>query len=371
MSWKITGVPSSFLSWWGQELAGLVLSAAPSAESAVARIVLAVEPTGLRVVESMSGKGGQGLPPVGVVPTAAVIAYLASIARTRKGPRTVALRLPFSACFIRNVELPTLARRDFSRLLGLDLERSTPFKLKDVLTAFEVGEEISGKGLIRVRHLIVKRKSVDDLKAQIEALGLTVTRIECFSQDGTTALPVNFLAPKVSEGSGDRKRGGAAAILAAIALALLGSATYIYVERHEHALASVLAQLEPLKSKAQAQKELLAKAQAAYATIANYQKLRADTVSKVAVIEELTQLLSDSAWVTDLKLDNATLDISGLAQSAASLVPILERSTYFVDTTATASLTFDAREEKERFSIRARIRTPISIATFRTGGDGK
>ena len=84
--------------------------------------------------------------------------------------------------------------------------------------------------------------------------------------------------------------------------------------------------------------------------------MRSDTVSKLSVIEELTLLLPDSAWVTDLKIDGATVDISGFAKAAATLVPLLERSTMFVNATPTAPLTFDPREDKDRFSIRVQIR---------------
>jgi general secretion pathway protein L len=74
-------------------------------------------------------------------------------------------------------------------------------------------------------------------------------------------------------------------------------------------------------------------------------------------LEELTRLLPDGAWVTDLKMDANTVEIAGLASSSTSLIPLLERSTAFTDATSTASLTFDPREEKERYAIRARIRS--------------
>ena len=71
-------------------------------------------------------------------------------------------------------------------------------------------------------------------------------------------------------------------------------------------------------------------------------------------------MIPDTAWITDLRIDGTTVDISGLAASAVALVPTLERSTLFVDATSTAPLTFDQRQDKERFSIRVRFRSAIA-----------
>ena len=347
---------SAFFAWWGSELMGLIPGAGRSSpDQQAARTVLGVEPDGLRLIETPARKSDPR--PEGIVPAPAMLAYLASRTRVRSHTvGSVGLRLPYSACFVRNLELPALARRDFGRLLMIDLERSTPFKAKDVLTAHEVDPGPAAKGMVKVRHLIMKRKLIDPLKSGIEALGLTVTRVECTDASGQSVLPVNFLAPALEAANAPVRTNPLAWLLALAAAGLTASAAYVYVDRHEQALHSIEAETAKLKVKAQAQKDALTKTESAFVEIANYQKLRSEAVSKVAALEELTRLLPDTAWVSDVKIEGNTLDISGLAVSAAALVPLLERSKLFYDASSTASLTFDPREEKERFSIRARIR---------------
>ena len=343
---------AGFLSWWGDELAGLLPGAASQSDARTSTVI-GVEPNGLRLVETNGPKSE--LRPDGVVPVPVMLAYLAGRVRNNRAPGSLGLRLPYGGCFVRRLELPSVARRDFGRLLAMDLERSTPFKTKDVLTAFDIDGAPAVKGLLKVRHLIVKRQPIDDLKSKIEGLGLTVTRVDCWQEDGASVVPANFLASQATPAPA--RTGIAAAGLALTACALAASALYLYVDRHEQALLSLQAQTAKLKAKAQVQKDALAKTQAAFAEIANFQKLRAEMVSRVVILEELTRILPETAWVTDAKFDGGTVDISGLAVSAAALVPILERSKVFVDATSTASLTFDPREERERFAIRARIRT--------------
>ena len=359
-----------FFAWWGQELRELMPGAVSRAESAAAKIIIGVEPDGLRLIQPMGSKQLGILPPEGTIPRPSMLAYLASLARNRRSPGTIGLRLPYSACFVRRIELPAVARRDFARLLAMDLERSTPFKSKDVLTAHEVDNSPAVKGLLKVRHFIVKRKPVDGLKQEVEALGFKVTRVECTEESGISSIPMNFLDSGGDLAAPATRTGAATKLLALSAAVLAATAAYLYVDRHEQALQNLKEQSSKLRASAQLQKDALAKSKASFAEIVNYQKLRAEAVSRVTVLEELTRLLPDSAWVTDLRIDGETVDISGLAVSAAALVPLLERSKYFVDATSTASLTFDPREDKERFAIRARIRPVASAATSTTIVEG-
>ena len=347
---------SGFFSWWGQELLELVPGGARSpAETQTARTVIGLDGDSVRLIETNGPKAAAR--PDGIVPPPAMIAYLAGRMRSRFSPGPVALRLPFSACFVRRLELPAAAKADFNRLLAVDLERSTPFRLKDVLTAFDTEDGPAGKGMVKVRQLVIKRKIIDALKTDIEALGLKVTRVECSEPNGQAALPLNFLARTVETDNESRRSSPLLWTLGLAGVVLAATATYLYVDRHEQALATLQAETSKLRAKAQLQRDALAKTQTAYAEIASFQKLRTDSVSKVVVLEELTRILPETAWITDLKVDGPVVDISGLAVSAAALVPIMERSKVFVDATSTASLTLDPREEKERFSIRARLRS--------------
>lgn len=364
--------PRDFLSWWLQELSGLMPLQGAGRDPAAAQLVLALEPDGLRVAVAPTGKAGRVPTPAGTVPAPEMTAYLASIGGLLGASRTVGLRLPNSACFTRPTELPALARRDFAKLLGLDLERSTPFKRGDVLTAFEVDPTPTDKGMLKVKHLIVKRRPLEGVLSQIEAAGFNVTRIECLGADGMSPMPVTFEGPTETQAE-EQPAQGPVRGLALAAVALACSALYLYVDRHESALQSLQANVDRLKVKAQAQRDALGKAQAAFAVVGNVGKLRAETVSKVAVLEELTRILPDTAWVSDVKIDGATVDISGLATSAASLVPLLERSRLFMDAMSTSSFTFDPRDDKERFAIRIRIRNAAAAGTntATTEGDGR
>ena len=351
------------MSWWGSELAGMMPGASQRLSGgADRRYIVSVEANGLCLLDLRTGPAlDRSARLMAAVPQPDMLLQLANMARV-KAATAIGIRVPFSTCFVRRVEMPAAATSDFPRLLALDFERGTPFKRSDVYLAHYVEKTPAAPGKVWVRQLIIKRASVDGLKADIEGLGLEVGFLDCWDGDNPAGLPVDFFDQAATGKASGGARGALTMTLAALAVVLAALGVYLVIDKHETALQQLQGQTERQKAKAQAAREALAKSQVAYSEIANFNQLRSAAVSKMSVIEELTRLLPDTAWVTDLKIDGATVDISGFAKSAATLVPILERSAMFVDATPTSPLTFDQREDKDRFSIRVHIRKSVTTS---------
>src|SRR5262249_9579516 len=156
----------------------------------------------------------------------------------------VGLRVPLASCFVRTVELPRSAQEDASRILDLDLERATPFKLKDVYSATLV-ENDDGRGpQVRARHMMIKRTSVEPLLGELNAAGVTADFIDCWDEGERQSLPVNFLASQQQAAAAGRGRLSFAGMLLVL-LALLGlSALFLANGRYQSALDTVEAQVQ-------------------------------------------------------------------------------------------------------------------------------
>ena len=337
-----------FLSWWKEELTELLPVRVSDDAQKVPRIVIGIEGGDVRLIE-WPQVAGQPLADDALMPAAAMGETLAALLQD-KPQIQIALRVPYKSCFSRSVTLPQSASADFERLLIIDLERATPFKARDVYHAFLPGTA-AGPRLAALRQLVIKRSIVDRAKGPLEQAGLTVGAIECWNETQTTALPVNFL--RLSS-KADTQRPLLVPLMAA-SLALAISAGWLALEQRETALGELQAQTSALKGKAQAHRDALAKSQVAGETISNFNALRREVVSRAAILEEISRILPDSAFITDLRVSGAVVDINGLATSASALVPLIENSPMFVDATSTAPLTFDPRENKERFGIRMRL----------------
>jgi general secretion pathway protein L len=90
-------------------------------------------------------------------------------------------------------------------------------------------------------------------------------------------------------------------------------------------------------------------------------QIRSGEVSKVLVLEELTRLLPDTTWIWNLKYNGKEMELSGFADSASDLIPLLDRSPLFEKVEFLAPVTKemqmrgDGSKEKERFKIKAKI----------------
>jgi general secretion pathway protein L len=135
------------------------------------------------------------------------------------------------------------------------------------------------------------------------------------------------------------------------------------MSRYEAALAEVKTETTKLRTQAAAVREAIERSGAAVADLARLQRMKLGQVPAVEVLEELSRLLPDSVWLTDLRIEGDAVDLTGLAKSGAALPSLFVGSTLFADAALTAPVTLDQREDKERFSLRIRLR-PLAAASL-------
>jgi general secretion pathway protein L len=95
--------------------------------------------------------------------------------------------------------------------------------------------------------------------------------------------------------------------------------------------------------------------------MAELDQIRSGEVSKVDVLGELTRVLPETTWIWNLKYNGKEIELSGFADSASDLIPLLDKSPLFEKVEFMAPVTKemqmrgDGNKEKERFKIKARI----------------
>ncbi len=336
----ISGTISDFFSWWSGELADLPIFAAPRPKAGP---IIEIDGDRARLVVPASPENEWiGLPQL-----------LSDLAKS-KASQAVTIRFPHRAAFSRTVMLPTAASRNFAQILALDLERATPFKREEVYSGHTIMPTPLGSTKQSVRHAVIKRHLVDRARADIETAGLHLTSVECNDPDGGAPLLIEH-RPGAQASIGNAR---VLKTLAACLVVLAASLAYLTVQRHEHALAELQAEIATLKPDVQAMREQLALLDEAAAAAASFNALRQAEVSRAAIMEELTRLLPDQAWLTELKVRGASVDIAGVAASASALLPLIEQSPYFVDAQSTTPVTLDP-QNRERFGIRMRLRNVV------------
>jgi general secretion pathway protein L len=342
--------------WWIAELNGMIPDALrPSRIRNERRLVLSVEGQRFRPLAERRNQCEALAPDAGAEKAlAASLELLVGEVQARPGT-PAGIRLTSEDCFTRLLQLPAPAERDFGSILDLDLERSTPFRHADVLTAHYVDPAAPAEpGKRAVRHLIVKRSRIEPLARQMAELGIAPSFADCWDETRGAALPVNFLAARSLRAAGPAAR--LIPTLAAATVLLVISALAIFIVRHENALAELDAQIAETRASAQTVRHALDTAREAAARIDALERLARERTSALRVVDELTTILPDSAWVYDFRLDAGAIEATGFARSAAALIALFERSPTFTEAALTAPVVFDGGEDRERFSLRAHVR---------------
>lgn len=358
LSPSLTGSLRKAWRWWTLELLDCLPGwSSGSDNSARKTLVVSLDPSGPRLVSEKARLPGtsNAQPAAGtVVDVWDTIADLGK--RRRAAP--VWIRLPHTSCLVRRIEFPEAARRDAGRLLDLNLERTTPFRQKDIYTAHYVDEARSTRQTLHVCQLVVRREEVDRAISNLRSTGASLAGVDCWNEDASSALPVNFL-PRAESIADANRSAHVKRLLLTLALILAVSAAGIAIHRHESALADITQHTSAARERAASARKARDDAKSAVYEIEAVRKLKASNTSTVAILDRLTRLLPDTVWVTDFRLDGGTIDVSGEADSAAGLILLLENSDLFTQAAFTAPVTRDESGGKESFSLRVHVKGRI------------
>jgi len=346
MSALQTGVQASgrFFSWWGQELAELVPARLRRwAAHEGTRTVFAAEDGRLVGYDEVRGK----------------LVRHDETGLTSGGPAGV--RLPRTACLIRRIELPAAARGDFDKILQLDLERSTPFRHDKIYSDHFVEDGAARDGKVWVRQVVVKREVLDPFLHRLAANGTTAAFADCWDDTGQQGLPINLLRNQADGPASGRGR-FPILILCICAVLLSGSAVAIGLSKYESALAGLEAEAAAAKTKAFAARRSLSGLEASLTEIAELRRLKTAKLPVIRVLDELTRLLPDNAWVSNLKIEGEALEVTIVAPTTGELLSSFSRSSLFSAADLTAPVTYDPAGQSERATVRVTVRPAASSA---------
>lgn len=150
-------------------------------------------------------------------------------------------------------------------------------------------------------------------------------------------------------------------ILSILAVALClswGAGVFL---NYKNELTAINSEIKARKPEVESIEKLQKKNEALKKEILEMEKIRSGETSKIAILNELTQLLPNTVWIWNLKYDGKEVEINGYADSASDLIPLIDKSPLFEKVEFSAPVTKERQmrpegdREKERFRIKARI----------------
>lgn len=262
---------------------------------------------------------------------------------TREGTNVTPVLSP-ELFFLRELSVPKAAFGVLPKILEQDIVRRTPFQLSDIWhAATTAGDETDG--VVPMCHWILRR---DRAEAALSALGLTSRDVDCLAVAGAggEALPVITFRTVSDEDPAWALRAVRLLAIGALGAVLLGLIAF------EWRQASVADALETALMEA---RQSAQSGRDGMDPVARMFAMKAEP-GILAVWDELSRILPDNTFLTETRIADGTVTLSGFSTDAAGLVRIIDRSPLFSGATLTSAITPDANERKDRFSLGFKLR---------------
>jgi len=354
---QITGILRNAFGWWTGELAGLVPAALRRRLGSMrGQLYLMLDGERMDLIYDAAGRREvlARLPRPEADRDSARRALSALRYRRREAAAPVTLCIPADDALRHTITLPQAAAGNLAQVVSFELDRQTPFNREDIYFSHRLVKRDPEARQLLVELTVVPRAVVSNALQIATDLGLQVEAVRVSGEEGSTEASPNVL-PEAARRKTPRLAGRALAGLAGLTV-LLGIAAlaipFYQVEKEADELTQEVAQA---KQKADASLRLQHEIDAAVQDRGSLVERKRQTVPVSDVLRNLTELLPDDTWLITLEISGTEVRLSGYSTSATEILRILDRSTAFSNAAFRASLTQDARLNREQFNIVAQV----------------
>ena len=253
----------------------------------------------------------------------------------------------------RSLELPQQAADFLDAIVRSQIDRLTPWPPSQALFGHGPPTETSS-GRIGVVVAATARSSVMPFIAALETLKPNSIIVSAASDeaDDEKARTIVYSQQTHRQLSMRRMRRFLIAAPAAAGItAVAAFATWIFVDAHLEA-----SRVQVSRQMAERRVALLSGRPGVFEeTAAKLAQKKRKSAATVIVLESLSQALPDDTYLTELRVADGKLEITGVTREAASLIQIIEQTDQFRNATFFAPTTRAPLEVGEQFHIEAQI----------------
>ena len=341
----------AFLGWWFGELAGLMPRRLRQQGRRERRGPVLIFGRQQSVVLQRTGEDERVL---GSVDTDAPdhdqrLSRLLKQVKRRRRPLTV--RLSDELGLRKILDLPLAAKEDLDQMLRLEMDRLTPFRADEVYFAHRVLGSDARTRRLSVELQLAPKRELERALETARSFGIIPPRVELAAgAEGGSAL--NLLPGEPVHGTRENRL---RRVLTIVAVLLAATAVAIPLQRQRAAVAKLQADVAAARTEAE---ESLAMRDRLEQLTRSAEFLEADKRRQpmvVRVLDELTRLVPDQAYITQLDIHDQTVEVQGFAATASDLIALLEQSPLFKAPEFRSPVTQDRRSGAERFHVSAEL----------------
>jgi general secretion pathway protein L len=258
--------------------------------------------------------------------------------------------------FLRNLSVPKAALSALPKILDQEVMRRTPFQLSDIWHA-AIPAADTATDVVAICHWIIRK---DRAEAALTELGVTASDIDFLAANNANGEVVPVIAFRAT---GHEDPSWARRVVKLLAAAAMGAVMFglVAFEWSQASVAnSIEASLAEARVGAQGKRGGSNHAARLFA-------MKAD-VGILEIWDELSRILPDHTFLTETRIADGRVTLSGFSSDAARLVRIIDQSPLFSGAALAAAITPDATEHKDRFSISFKVRGGRIVRPSRNAG---
>lgn len=295
-----------------------------------------------------------------------VLAALRPDSADRKAqPPEAVVVVPAERVLRRRLTLPVAAEDNLRQVLEFQIEQLTPFTLAQVHFGHRVVSRDSGRGLLQVDFCATPRTGADEALKALAAWGVACRGLVALpGREGEA--PINLL-PQAQPPRASVWRRALWPWLAALVVLLALAALALPIVIKREASIALLPWLDKARAAAEATDALRKEVEGrldAY-NFAPLKKIQRPAI--LIMLEELTRVLPDDTWVTQVDIKGTEVQIQGETGSSSKLVGLFEQSSVFSNASFRSPLTKGASLGAERYFLALEIRPASSAASAAAG----
>lgn len=267
------------------------------------------------------------------------------------------ISLPENIILNRVVTLPLATEENIDNVIAYEIDRYTPFKREDVYFDAQVQSRDKAEKKISVLLRVIKKTAISELLTFIEDSQLSIENIYCVDADSKPvgeALRfsdiLNSSASKNNHSSTNKYLLALLAVLTVVALTLPIAKNYWNAQKYN-------AQLESMSREMVEVKKLLSTYKKMKKNIDLSADLNKKNVKVIALLSELTSIISDDTSLSRLSIEDGVVRMQGASVSASRLISALDSTQKFTNVKFAAPVTQNSSTGNENFTIQMKLKT--------------
>ena len=267
------------------------------------------------------------------------------------------LRLPRQDAVSKQIFLPVVAAENLDQVVAYELDRFTPFKCDSIYFAVKPETHEQGADQIKATLIVIPKKKLDVYFSGLSDWGMPPLVVDYESVTNKIDKRSNQynLLPESQRIKKKRTAEFIMYALLAVTTILMILVMIVPVWGEYQTVEMLSAQIDGVEKDVKTIDGFKIEIDDLYNEATELVDKKTYQPSALAIINSISELITDDSWLTHFKYNNGEIQIQGQAPTASSLIGILESLSLLENTHFVSPVTQDKKTGLERFQIAATV----------------